>query len=250
MDERPPGARDPWPDAAGAERLLGGAPADPRDAADVRFAGIVRLLTAVARDTELDPVRERAALAAFRAARSPGQRRAEVPKPAWPARALAGGLVAAFAVGGVAVAAGAGVLPGPFRGGEAVHAGALPPQTASAVTSPPRVTDDPRLDAGPPTATVGTGPATPSATPDARTSATATPSGPTPAAARKQRLLRALCRAYEEAVGQGTHLGRKHTNQLKRAAGRKDLIAAYCRTLLAAPPPPSAPARAPETTLE
>jgi hypothetical protein len=59
----------PWPDRVRAERLLGGAPADPRDPAETRFTEVVRAVAALARGCAVDPEREQAALAAFRAAR-------------------------------------------------------------------------------------------------------------------------------------------------------------------------------------
>jgi hypothetical protein len=210
---------EPWPDDERAERLLDGGPADSRDAADARFTAVVRLLTAAVHDGVLDPARELAALTAFRAARASmredtGARSA---RSAWSSRALAGGAAAAFALGGVAVAAGTGALPGPFRA-RTVHAGALPAGTLPAsdrTTAPP---------APGPTA---------SFVPTADPLAAAVPPPPSD---RTARALRAMCRTYEEAVRQGRDPDKKVVAQLRRAAGRKDRVPAYCLTLLAAPP--------------
>ncbi|WP_225846637.1 hypothetical protein [Streptomyces sp. HPF1205] len=85
MDRRPAS----WPDLVRGERLLHGAPADPDDPGEARFAEVVRAVAALAGDRPVDPGREEAALAAFRAAR---ERRGHPPvrpqatagaRPAW-----------------------------------------------------------------------------------------------------------------------------------------------------------------------
>lgn len=140
-------ARGAWPDPERVERLLAGAPADPRDPGDIRFTAVVRLLAAESGPAARpDPGREAAAVTAFRVARD--RRQGSVRS----ARALAGGLVAVFTLGGFAVvASGLGVLPAPFRGG--VHAGPLPTETDAGGETGTAITSETGTDAGPATET-------------------------------------------------------------------------------------------------
>ncbi|HEY3480518.1 MAG TPA: hypothetical protein VGL02_16610, partial [Streptomyces sp.] len=161
------------------------------------------------------------------------------------AKALAGGLAAVFALGGVAVAAGTGVLPGPFRGG--VHARALPSaatgDSGSAVSGSrvPRGTGPDAQDRGTPGAgatrsTTGvTGGPTAAGTPTGSMSEPpATPSGSP--ANRQQQVVRALCRSYLEAARQGRYMDEKPLSRLQRRAGGAQRVAAFCKRVLAGAP--------------
>lgn len=93
MDRRPAS----WPDPVRGERLLCGAPADPDDPGEARFAEVVRAVAALGRDRPVDPAREEAALAAFRAER---ERRRHAPARSQPpAGALHAGASGAAAPG-------------------------------------------------------------------------------------------------------------------------------------------------------
>lgn len=249
------GADGPHDDAAPAWPAAPGHPDDAwaaADRADPRFGELLRLLSAAARHGALDPGREQAAVAAFRAARGAGAVRRGRPTglgarigSGRPAKALAGGLVAVFAVGGVAFAAGTGALPTPFRGG--VHARALPatgggdPGKAASGSGVPRgPSTDARGRATPGSGGAGSSPGatgvpTATATPDPSVSQPpATPSEPS--ANRQQQVLRALCRSYVEAVRQGRDMDEKPLSRLQRRAGGQQRVAAFCRRVLAAAP--------------
>lgn len=236
-----------WPDPATAERLLrviapGGCPADPgalQEVADARVFALLRLLTAAARGGDVDPEREQAALAAFRAARRAGGARQgrRLVVSGRSAKALAGGLAAVFAVSGVAVAAGTGVLPGPFRGG-AFHAGPLaaggtagsadgPAAAVPQSTLPPAPGPDASHSAAPPPADDESGhhhgdPRTPHH-----------PGTHKPSEKNHQATVKALCRSYTAATRRGGHIDPWLIVRLQGEAGRKDRIADYCRGLLA-----------------
>ncbi|SFE10297.1 hypothetical protein SAMN05216251_101517 [Actinacidiphila alni] len=239
-----------WPDPATAERLLRATAAADRPAddpgvlgeiADARFFALLRLLSTAAKGAELDADREQAAVVAFRAARRTGGARQgrRLVLSGRSAKVLAGGLAAVFAVGGVAVAAGTGVLPGPFRGG-AFHAGPLTaggtagadegtgaPTSVPATTAPPAPEGDAPRDDVPDPADDGHG---------HRHGDTRGPHrfGPPQAPDHSRRAaVRALCRGYTEATRHGGHADPWLTARLQREAGRKDRIAAYCRRLLA-----------------
>jgi hypothetical protein len=181
---------------------------------------------------------------AFRAARARRERRRTACRGRGPrsARALAGGLVALFAFGGVAVAVGTGALPGPFRGG-AGHAG---PQIRLNTPAP----------AGP--AATAARPPVPGATRDPRATtpprrtATAAP----PRTAAPARGPRALCAAYRRAVSRAGEPDQDVLRALRRAAERRHRgIAAYCRAVLRAPArrsesPPSTPSSASQPSAE
>ncbi|MFD4478451.1 hypothetical protein ACFWPU_20420 [Streptomyces sp. NPDC058471] len=151
-----------WLDREAAERLLSGEPVDGTDDhARERAAQLAKALASLAADGRAGSVvpadisselpGEAAALAAFREARGPKARAASTrvgagetvrigrsAEPARPARwagPLRYGLAAVLAgcmIGGVAVAAGTGVLPSPF--GDREQPG--PAASASSVTSP------------------------------------------------------------------------------------------------------------------
>lgn len=248
-----------WPDPATAERLLRSAgggrcrAADPDpdpDPADARSVALLRLLAAAARGGAVDPGREQAAVAAFRVAvvgarvrRGPlrtGQLRAgRLRAGRRSVKALAGGLAAFVAVSGVAVAAGTGVLPGPFRGG-AFHAGPLSaggsggsadgpavpaPHTTRGPAPDPLRTADPAPSGS---ARPDTGPGHSSADPRPphRPTAATPPKRPRPST------VRALCRRYAKAVGKGRKPDARVLDRLRLAAGGEGRIADYCRRVL------------------
>ncbi|MFJ4408752.1 hypothetical protein [Streptomyces sp. NPDC088910] len=236
-----------WPDPVTAERLLsvvtkGECPAEPgtlHEVADARFFTLLRLLTAASGDTEVDPEREQAALAAFRAARRTGGadegRRLVVSGRS--AKALAGGLVAVFAVSGVAVAAGTGVLPGPFRGG-AFHAGPLAAGGAGGTADGPGAAV-PRTTSPPAPGTDAPRGASPSPTGDDGGHRHGDPRAPhhpgpyKPSDRNHQAVLKALCRGYTQATRHGGHADPWLVARLQGEAGRKERIADYCRRVLA-----------------
>jgi len=148
MSDSPDRSREPldrfdWLDDDAAERLLLG------EAADARAEPLTRLLAAAGTPAAVDPAREEAALAAFRAAgeevpfvagrgsrgrpRSSRRRGDGKRRVARSVRAIAGAMVVTAALGGVAVAAGA--LPSPFAGGTArpVPAHSVPGRSRRAV---------------------------------------------------------------------------------------------------------------------
>ncbi|MCW2871258.1 hypothetical protein [Actinacidiphila oryziradicis] len=213
-----------WLDDAVVERLLRG------EAAGARAEPLARLLAAAARPSAVDPVREEAALTAFRTvhdedalvagSRIPGLARLRGRRPGGPrravrpAKALAGALVATAALGGVAVAAGA--LPTPFGGGSTwpvlTHSAAGSGQHASAVPG-----------------------GTYSATPDQDRPAGGTSRGvpsPTPAATVGAVAAGKLCRAYSAAKTRGEEMDDASYQQLKRAAGGRQAMYGYCAGLL------------------
>jgi hypothetical protein len=195
-------------DAAAAERLLAGE--------DVGFADLSHLLAAAsapARPEEL--AGETGALVAFRYAAlgaSGGPRRRSTAKPMW-AR-LASVKVAAIAVAlattGVALAAGTGVLPTPFK--------ADPPTAA-----PDRTSSRPGGNPG------DTGPTTTGALggPGAITT------GPAPSTTLDPTLV-GLCRAYRAQAKSDPEkvLDKPTFERLVAAAGGRDKVEAYCDQLL------------------
>ncbi|MEV8456716.1 hypothetical protein AB0467_29100 [Streptomyces sp. NPDC052095] len=183
-----------WLDKETAERLLRGEPVDPvegpsgRDADAERLAAALEAAARTARPATTELPGEAAALAAFRerprtarargAADGTGVRSGTLapvrigPAPAagpgrarW-SRPVRLGLVASFAgcaLGGVAVAAGTGILPVPFGGS------AQPASSVSAAATPEGLAPDP----------AGEPPAKPSASPDTGTTTPpASPSAP------------------------------------------------------------------------
>jgi hypothetical protein len=194
-------------DAAAAERLVAGE--------DVGFADLSHLLAAAsapARPEEL--AGETGALVAFRYAAlgaSGGHRRRSTAKPMW-AR-LASVKVAAIAVAlattGVALAAGTGVLPTPFK--------ADPPTAA------------PDLTSSRPGGNPGTGPTTTGALggPGAITTGPAPSTTPDPALVGQCRAYRAQAKSDPEKV-----LDKPAFARLVAVAGGRDKVEAYCDQLL------------------
>lgn len=154
--------------------------------------------------------------------------------------------LAACAIGGVAVAAGTGVLPTPFRGGE--------PQPASSVSAAesPGPLDTPEPGAQ----TDGTTESTPDPTPHGKTGGpgdTPAPSSPgdttppsstpgpghqgnggtgaNPGQGDKKNLLLSLCQSY--ASGKRDGMDRDALRRLEQKAGGADQVLAFCRAYLA-----------------
>jgi hypothetical protein len=242
---------DGWLDPALAEQLLRG---DYTDAAraDARAAALARLLMVAA---EPHPAasrhHERAAMAAFREtwgvreegaapgrpSRAPaGGRGRDLPRRArrtWgtrrPTKAALCGAVAVFALGGVAIAAQTGTLPGPF-------------QDRPGATSSPRVSPG-----GSAPDTTGGSPAAgrpPGGTRSPAGSA-ASPSAP-PTAAEAEH----LCDEYAKAEVRRKPLDPATRTRLEQAAGGMPAVAPFCaRVTAGATPAPSVePTRTPVTT--
>ncbi|MCZ7458434.1 hypothetical protein [Streptomyces sp. WMMC940] len=143
-----------WLDQEAAERLLRGEPVEPLGV-DARHQALrlAELLDdARAQEPVTEPLRgEDAALAAFRKARDGGAaellptvRLTPETRPVSWSRSLRWGLAASltgFAVGGVAVAAGVGVLPTPFGGPQPA-----PASSVSGAVTPGPVTSEPAPD--------------------------------------------------------------------------------------------------------
>ncbi|WP_043265769.1 hypothetical protein [Streptomyces sp. CT34] len=267
-----------WLDKDAAERLLRGEPVSSRDGDGARE--LEQLLKAAAAvgsglpESAAAPGEE-AALAAFRRAghgsgvglrdadapgRLPALRRTrsagagERPRLARPFRRGFAVALAVCAIGGIAVAAGTGVLPTPFRGGEPE-----PGASVSAAESPSP------LDGGQPTPTGGETSRTPGSTPGGRSTApgpTPTPGG-SPGGSRspaapgagggllggaigaldgdgknvpggdnsRNKLLLPLCTAYES--GKRGDIDRDTLKRLESKAGGPDKVHAFCRQYLA-----------------
>ncbi|MEU3709223.1 hypothetical protein [Streptomyces catenulae] len=236
-----------WLDNDAAERLLRGEPVGTT--ADGARELALLLEGAAPAEPAAGPLPgEESAVAAFRrahpAAPSRPVARAGLARPFRRGFAVA---LAACALGGVAVAAGTGVLPSPFRPG---------PDPASSVStdvSPGTLeTPDPGTTApGSPDATAGERPtddATVSPTPDAsHTTTTPPPSATTRAPGRgvpgvpgngngkngsadRREVVLALCRDYE--AGKRGDMDRDTLQRLERAAGGPAKIHAFCRRYL------------------
>ncbi|MFE2425456.1 hypothetical protein ACFXJ5_01650 [Streptomyces sp. NPDC059373] len=232
-DNRGPARSDDWLDAATAERLLRGATdldtADTRAdmRADMRTADrtavLAGLLAAASAPAALDPVREEAAVAAFRSARDEGTLAAGVrhrsraddwrrPRGlrhvARSAKAVTGALFATAALGGVAVAAAVGALPTSFGGGAPgpapVHSGGSAHRSGSAAPggSASSAPDRERPAGG---ASRGVASGTPSS-----------PAGTTD--------YQALCRAYQD--------GKGFEKLRSVAGGGRHQVRRYCAGLL------------------
>ncbi|MET8567442.1 hypothetical protein [Streptomyces sp. NPDC004783] len=254
--------QDRWLDRETAEILLRGEPleaVDPvvRQRAE-RLAGTLDALAAHPRRTGGELPGEAAALAAFRSARA---ERTQVPagapaasgrlgsdaglvrlgtrgdgagRPGW-GRSLRLGLAAALTagmVGGVAVAAGTGVLPTPF-GGDGPDA---PAASVSAAATPDSTLGSPTPLDGP---GEGTGPGGATPGPSARSAAPGATSGEhvpdadgraAGASGERRRELTASCRD----ISTGKPLDGVHRRALTQAAGGDARVAAYCRNILAA----------------
>ncbi|MGW2177438.1 hypothetical protein ACWCXX_04935 [Streptomyces sp. NPDC001732] len=182
---------------------------------------------------------ERRAVAAFLAARDGG---AHAPVPWWrrrrrddwrpavrrrgarPVRGVLGGFLAAALLGGVAVAAGSGALPGPFGGGSD-GPGTVRPTSPAPVTPGARRTGD----APPPTGGDGT----------AESTGTGRGTGSTKApddarSSKGARNITALCRVYLADRGNGRSLDATAFERLETAAGgaSETAVRAYCAGLL------------------
>ncbi|MGW3242160.1 hypothetical protein [Streptomyces sp. NPDC001070] len=228
-------AHDDWMDAALAERLLD---AEPIAGADGRADALARALAVAAAPLPGDPERERAALAAFREARDAtsgdrGKRRARGARPTRRVKAVLGGLAAVFALGGVAVAAQSGTLPGPFHSGTDGPRPVAPAASSSAPagpgagrpTAPPRGPQDP-------------GGATP--TPDAPRDAHGSVPPLVPSADTG---LKGLCQAYVRATEHDRTVNASALTRLEQAAGGSAAVPAYCARLTGAPVVTAPPAR-------
>jgi hypothetical protein len=224
-DKRGPARSDDWLDAAIAERLLRGA-TDP-DPADKRTAVLAGLLAAASAPAALDPVREEAAVAAFRSARDEGALAAGVRRRSraddWrrprglrhvarSAKAVTGVLFATAALGGVAVAAAVGALPTSLGGGAPgpvpVHSGGSGHRSGSAAPggSTSSAPDRERPAGGASRGVAGGTPSGPADTPD----------------------YRALCRAY------ANHDGKGFEKLRSVAGGGRHQVRRYCAGLLGA----------------
>lgn len=258
-----------WLDKDAAERLLRGERVDARHGDGARE--LEQLLQAAAAVGAKAPETaelpgEEAAVAAFRRTAGRGaaaHSRSYVADEAFPAgrgaavaertrlgRPVRRGFavaLAACAIGGVAVAAGTGVLPTPFRGGE--------PQPASSVSAAesPGPLDTPEPGAQ----TDGTTESTPDPTPHGKTAGpgdTPTPSRPghptppggsspgpghqgdggtsaNPGHGDKKNLLLELCRSY--ASGKRDGMDRDALHRLEQKAGGAERVLAFCRAYLA-----------------
>ncbi|MET8691681.1 hypothetical protein ACFTT0_19280 [Streptomyces bauhiniae] len=250
---------DKWLDGETSERLLRGEPleavdADARVPAD-RLAGLLGTLAAQGAPALGELPGEKAALAAFRDARATvpaesaygygdaGLVRIGAPAPRdrrsrW-GRPVRFGLAAALAagtLGGVAVAAGSGVLPGPFR-----HDDPRPGASVSAAATPSR-TGDPATPAPSPgtSGTSDTPHATPRApAPDAsRDEAGSTgettdrPSSVAPSRRPGARWWAAATACRDLREGREPDAGNRRT--LEGLAGGPTRVKLYCRALLAA----------------
>ncbi|GHH12803.1 hypothetical protein [Streptomyces lanatus] len=257
-----------WLDRETAERLLSGESLEAVDAADRdqadRLAKTLEALTAEPALTSDELPGEAAALAAFRAARTdrqdasalmadrPGPPASDAPdvglvhiggparatrRPRW-ARPVRLGLAAALAVGmvgGVAVAAGTGVLPTPFDRDQ--------PARPAATVSAPAPTEQPLISPSPeiggqdePTPEGGSkAPDDPGTSPDP-----ADPGGP--AAQRdstsgdrdESRGWRKAVTSYCRDVRDGRSLPGDRRRTLENAAGSSTRVWRYCKNLLAA----------------
>ncbi|MEU0140304.1 hypothetical protein ABZ203_10685 [Streptomyces albidoflavus] len=247
-----------WPTEDATERLLRGehsgpadAPPDPPEAAALRAA--FATLTAPG-PAEQAAAREEEAVAAFRTAHretGAGVVRLGRPAPApsrW-GRPVRFGLAVAlggFMIGGVAMAAGAGVLPSPFRGTE----NPAPAASVSADSSSPEVLVSPEPDPSEPASpTPPDSPSPPASSPgeptpeedetDPPRSGTPTPeSSPHPGRTPSrgggwdwEERTETACRAYED----GT-MDAEHRRRLERLAkGGPGAIERFCRGVLDLP---------------
>ncbi|MDX3074950.1 hypothetical protein ACIP98_35580 [Streptomyces sp. NPDC088354] len=223
-----------WMDAALVERLLDGADVAQ---SDDRVVALVRVLTAAAGPAPGNPEHERAALAAFREARDAyregalrtaswrtrpswrGRRSGQKTSRQRRAKAVIGGAAAVFVLGGVAIAAQTGTLPGPLHPGPGTPT-RVPSATSSGAGT---ATAHPRATSGPDPATAL--PRTSRRTSPATTHPGAAPGTP-PAAA-----LKGLCESYAKAADHGKSQESSSKARLEWAAGGKGEVAAYCARL-------------------
>ncbi|GHF15126.1 extensin [Streptomyces griseoluteus] len=247
---------DKWLDGETSERLLRGEPletvdADARVPAD-RLAGLLGALAAQGAPALGELPGEKAALAAFRDGRAAvpagsaygygdaglvriGARASRTRRSRWgrPVRLGLAAALAAGTLGGVAVAAGSGVLPGPFR-----HDAPRPGASLSAAASPAR----PGEPASPPSSpgTSGTPDVTPRApAPDASDDeaastgkATDQPSSAEPSRRPGARWWAAATACRDLREGREPDTGNRRT--LEGLAGGPTRVKVYCRALLGA----------------
>jgi len=251
-----------------AERLLDGTPCTEADTGDPRVAGLAHLLAAAATPLPGRPEDEHAVLEAFRAAartrpagspaadrqaaggsfadavRRAARRRRSV-------KVLVAGAVAAFALGGVAIAAQTGALPGPFGPHRPGPSASVVPTTGGASGAPGT------------TGSSGGGRTSPGAsgTPSGASPRVGRPSTAGPGHPHDPAGTKGLCAVYVKAAAKGKAVGSAAEARLARAAGGTGRIGSYCAGLLgadsaaghASPPPatrtsagPSASAAPPE----
>ncbi|MCN9244221.1 hypothetical protein NGF19_26140 [Streptomyces sp. RY43-2] len=254
-----------WLDSDAAERLLRGEPLDAIDAdARARAARIAEALAALAGPPPIPEVElpgEKAALAAFRAAQANGAETAparaasvrvadagvvRLGEPGrggrrvrWvrPVRFGMAAAVAAAMVGGVAVAAGTGVLPTPFDHEPGPATSVSVAETPERLTSTPTPGDtETELPAPPPDEKSGDPEKNGSSPAEAREDATATgqPQGGSPDDAAQDRTrawwtaVRSSCRD----IADGRELGADRRRDLEDAAGSSGRIRAFCKGVL------------------
>ncbi|MFI1246885.1 hypothetical protein ACH4TY_09250 [Streptomyces anulatus] len=206
---------------------------------DPRTPELETLLDVASRPGALSPAAEEKALHAFRTAHGEGahaapprrRRRRDDWRPVderrWSrsVKALLAALVTAAALGGVAVAAGAGDIPSPFRGGAEPKPGQNAPTAPGAaeesagegrVGRPPQHSSKP-APRNPPTSQA---PKAPKASPKDR-----------PGTARDTV---AQCRVHLAAIeGRGKPSGDPATGLIEAAAGGREAVPGYCERLLA-----------------
>ncbi|MEW1655673.1 hypothetical protein [Streptomyces sp. NPDC093707] len=260
-----------WLDKDAAERLLRGEPVGSQVGDGARELQQLLKAAAAAGSGRSDPVAlpgEEAALAAFRAAhqgagaRRSGLaggaalptvrtgRRAERTRLARPFRRGFAVALAACAISGIAVAAGTGVLPTPFRSGDpkpgASVSAAETPSTFETQAPATTTGETDRTPATPPDGQTTAPGSTP--TPGSSHSAGHTPGTPTPGTGtpgdegnlpsdadgeKKKRLLLALCKNYES--GKRGDMDRDMLRRLEAKAGGPGRVHAFCRQYLAQP---------------
>ncbi|MFI2313724.1 hypothetical protein [Streptomyces sp. CB00072] len=200
---------------------------------DPRTPELETLLDVASRPGALSPAAEERALHAFRTAHeegahaSPPRRRRRrddwrpVDERRWSrsVKALLAALVTAAALGGVAVAAGAGDIPSPFRGGAEPKPGQNAPTVPGAAEESAgerRVVRPPQRSSKP--------------TPSASRAPEASPKD-RPGTARDTV---AHCRVHLAAIdGRGKPAGDAATGLLEAAAGGPEAVPGYCERLLA-----------------
>ncbi|MGP3948229.1 hypothetical protein [Streptomyces sp. 7N604] len=210
----------------------------PDDAGTSPLAALDRLLAAAAEPPAADPeaarVRQEAALAAFRAAQRTDAGAVPRPQDEWrrsrrrgvavlgartarvsrSAKVLTGALVAAVALGGVAVAAGTGAIPDPFG---TADSGSRPTPARSAPA-------DPSGETGP-------GGTAQAPTPGGNGVDGPTAGDPAPGTSKKQAAV-GMCRAYRAAAESGDALNSEAFGRLADAAGGERAVDGYCARLL------------------
>lgn len=227
------GEQGRWPRDDVAERLLNGEDVDDSDPRTAELAGLLAAARTLAPGRPQD---ESAALEAFRAryGAAPGAAAAAVPAHhgrRWraaptsrSARMLLGGVVAAFTLSGVAIAAQGGALPHPFRSGRTTHEPSAPASsTPPGGTGTPSAADGRGAGSTPPPARPGAPHATGAVSPSAGAPGTQGTKG--------------LCNAYLTAQRDGRTPGQGLQDRLARAAGGAAGIDAYCAALTASPVP-------------